>query len=112
MCSVANLLTNTLRSTDVVARVSGDEFAIFLPDIEAHHAHVLLEKIRMPLQQLLDFEDLPISASIGAGAYASVPSALKDMMKEADAHIYPVKAAGKNRVNVKSSADPGHSASA
>ncbi len=110
--NVANLLTNTLRSTDVIARVGGDEFAIFLPEIEAHHAHTLLEKIRMLLQQFPDFEDLPISASIGAVAYANAPSTLQDMMKEADAHMYTVKAAGKNRVNVKSSAHTGDSANA
>ena len=98
---VAKVLMSSLRSSDVVARIGGDEFAIFLPETDADQARSILEEMHVQLHQLADFKNLQVGASIGAVAYATSPPNLLDMIQEADAHMYTVKTTGKNRVNVK-----------
>ena len=99
---VADFITSSLRSRDLVARMGGDEFVIFLPEIEAEQAYSILDRIREKILHIPDLDGLQVSASIGAVAFANPPANLQEIITLADNHMFAVKKSGKNRVNIQS----------
>ncbi len=97
---IARRMQLCVRDPDVVARLSGDEFAVLLenittPETAMSVANRLLQELRKPLQ--VAGKDLEPSASIGVavcdGRYESIDSVLHD----ADAALYRSKEQGRNR---------------
>jgi diguanylate cyclase (GGDEF)-like protein len=97
---VAETFRETLRTSDVIARMGGDEFAILLPETSESNAHTVLEKIRQQLEQSPEFQICTVTASIGAVSFTKAPSDIHIMIKAADELMYKVKQTGKNRVSV------------
>jgi len=98
---VAEILRERVRATDLVARLSGDEFAILMPQTDTEGAMQLGEDLRsqvaegLPLN--LDLGDASISVGItmfggqgGMGAEA--------VLVAADQAMYQAKAEGRNRI--------------
>lgn len=64
----ANILKESVRSTDIVTRIGGDEFAIFLPHTSKETAHTVLERIEKGTKIYNeDNRDTPIKISISLG---------------------------------------------
>ncbi|MEZ5572424.1 MAG: diguanylate cyclase [Halioglobus sp.] len=95
---VASVLQSSFRSSDIIARLGGDEFAVLFPETEAEHAGAMLERLRQRLIEIPELKTSAVSASIGAIAYVIAPEHPNEMLKRADALMYSVKKAGKNRV--------------
>jgi diguanylate cyclase (GGDEF)-like protein len=91
----AQELEGELRCTDVVARIGGDEFAVFLYGADAHAAGLVAERIRAAIESA----GIDVTASIGA-AEIDPGSGLAEAMKRADSALYRAKAAGRNRVRI------------
>jgi diguanylate cyclase (GGDEF)-like protein len=101
LCSVAQLLTRSYRSTDTVARLGGDEFAIILPDISRREdlirpTEVLMNLLRHPVEHAGQI--FTISASIGGALYPLDDEDAGQLRKNADIALYQAKAAGRNRL--------------
>lgn len=111
---VADTMQTVVRACDIVGRYGGDEFVLWLEDIEpadaALKARALIDA--MPgIRQKIGAEHLKLSASVGV--CASIPGIdLKfiDMSERADAALYEVKNAG--RSNVAMAAQPDHAGKA
>lgn len=91
---VAQTLKNNFRSEDIIGRLGGDEFIIFIdayiskPDIE--------QRCRLILEILSNDEiKLPITLSIG-GFFFSKETNYQDLYKRADEVLYKVKDLGRN----------------
>ena len=100
--AVANRLRQVVRSSDVVARVGGDEFVILASSIEsleqaAQSAERILERIAEPYQ--IQGRDLLITASIGVAA-ASPTHTTARLLRDADLASYRAKSSGRNRVSL------------
>ena len=52
LTTIANRLMNKTRSSDLIARYGGDEFAVVLPNTDVEGAKILGEKIRSDIEQL------------------------------------------------------------
>lgn len=97
------MLLQSVRQTDSVVRLAGDEFVVMLENLtpDAADGHVVAEKIlaRLSAPLLLPQGQARVSASIGIAAYApgsgQTPSAL---IHEADSWMYQAKQAGKSLV--------------
>ncbi|MBA3456651.1 MAG: GGDEF domain-containing protein [Deltaproteobacteria bacterium] len=95
------VLRSTLRESDVVGRLGGDEFGALLLDATKMDAEQVLERVRAQLAVAMNGRDWPITASVGAITFGSAPASLDHALRAADQVMYSVKRAGKNRVRVE-----------
>lgn len=101
--AVAACLILNLRRSDVVGRVGGEEFCVFLPDTELQGAATLAESLRLAIEALLPWigeKRLKVTASIGVADGRSDGRSLREIQRAADQAMYRAKAAGRNRVTV------------
>jgi diguanylate cyclase (GGDEF)-like protein/PAS domain S-box-containing protein len=87
LCQVAERLRNTLRDEDVVAHLSGDEFAVGLFDIRQHfEATTVAQKLQGALEApfLVQGHDLRVGASIGISAYPQDGQDAETLLRMAD----------------------------
>ncbi len=66
---VARLLQRGKRDVDAVARVGGKQFALVLPDTDAHGAFVIGERLRSELREEFRADAVPITISFGVAGY-------------------------------------------
>jgi diguanylate cyclase (GGDEF)-like protein len=95
---LGSLLSSTFRSTDVVGRIGGEEFAVLLVDCApaeaAERARGLCDRVRT---QARGWEH-PITVSVGVAASLERAQTPTELMASADAALYAAKAAGRDRV--------------
>ncbi len=99
---VGSALTAQTRKSDIVARMGGDEFVVFLPDTPEAAATSLLERLAVSVGKDMQEHGWPITVSIGANVFLEIPDSLAIAIERADAVMYRAKRAGKNRVLVES----------
>ena len=101
--TVAERLTNEVRGYDLVARIGGDEFVVFIMDplhfgVLEQLCHRLLKSIQEPIQ-LEDGQIVKCGCSIGvAGNYTQQFSA-ENLLHQADQSLYAAKNKGKNQIH-------------
>jgi diguanylate cyclase (GGDEF)-like protein/PAS domain S-box-containing protein len=99
LIEVARRLVNCVRSTDTVVRLGGDEFVILLEDMKDHNEVALVaRKVHEALGQPMTIDQRVLHAppSIGISVYPDDGKDIENLMKNADAAMYQVKAAGRN----------------
>ncbi|KAB8043966.1 diguanylate cyclase [Janthinobacterium aquaticum] len=99
--TVAQVLRDTARITDLAARLGGEEFGLLFPDATLAQAHGVAERIRAAIANtptlLPDGTPLQVTMSIGVAALP--PGVTLDAaMSEADKALYAAKHQGRNQV--------------
>jgi len=101
LITLAQVLQDTVRRNDVVARFGGEEFAILLIEATEEHVATVCERIRSAVEATSFMGNTP-SHSVGLTVslgYASCPSDTSDMaglIESADEALYAAKASGRN----------------
>jgi len=100
---VAQRLEAKLRPTDMLARLSGDEFVMLVSPIEdmdavARDFDFLCEQIKQPM--LIDGHEIMTSASIGVSVYPDHGSNFETLRINADRAMYRAKGTTKGRVQI------------
>ncbi|MEH1816906.1 MAG: CHASE2 domain-containing protein [Nostoc sp.] len=100
LMTIAERLSNSLRASDTVSRLGGDEFTVILraiPNVQiaAKVAEKILSSITKPI--VLDSYTIQVSASIGISVYPYNSQDSETLMKQADTAMYRAKRLGKNR---------------
>ena len=99
----ADCMGRHVRSSDLLGRVGGEEFSVFLPGTDMVSAAGVAENIRKAIERL-DIEVTPgtrlkISASIGVARNQHSDETLKEIQTKADTAMYQAKQGGRNRVS-------------
>jgi diguanylate cyclase (GGDEF)-like protein len=102
----AQLISESRRGEDVVARVGGEEFALLLPGTELRDAMALADQLcdkvgSTPMD--LTSIGLPMTSSFGVATISEKDTSLDDMVRRADRALYRSKRAGRNQVDLESS---------
>jgi diguanylate cyclase len=91
-----------LRSDDMLGRLGGEEFAVFLPGASPVSAADIAERIRRSVAEA-PFQPGGMShrltVSVG-GAVFDRPVVFEELFRVADLHLYEAKGAGRNRVEL------------
>jgi len=90
LTTVADRLLATVRDSDLVARIGGDEFAVLARP--AHQAEVLKERLAEAVARPMPVSGVLLHPSVSVG-WAAVPAgaARSDVLREADIRLYDVK---------------------
>jgi diguanylate cyclase (GGDEF)-like protein len=99
LVSVAQSLQKSIRQTDMVARMGGDEFALILPNTHKDAAHKILGKVLNVLRRSMKEAGWPVTFSIGAVTFLNPPESVHEIIERADEIMYSVKETGKNRLH-------------
>lgn len=100
---VAKRLSASLRESDSVSRIGGDEFILLLNDVSTQRdAEEIAEKIRHALATVFEIagHTVNISCSIGIAVYPEHGQNEHELIKHADTAMYQAKRSGKNNVQV------------
>ena len=100
LVEIARRMVAHVRTTDVVARMGGDEFVIVLGDVDDRGAiervvDAALCSVAEPV--VLQDEVAHVSASVGVTLFPSDGVTIEALLKNADQALYAAKDAGRNR---------------
>lgn len=96
--SITNTIVQTVRCSDRVGRVGGEEFLIVLENQSLEHAKDIAERIRLSVAEK-EHTSLSISATISLGVIEIAPNETSEQAaKRVDLHLYEAKRRGRNIV--------------
>lgn len=98
LVTVARHMRKSVRQTDLVARMGGDEFALILPNTGKDAALAVLDKLLKTLSRSMRQNYWPVTFSVGLVTFVNPPESVDWMVRRADEAMYSVKQAGKNHL--------------
>ena len=100
---VAQRLRDSIRESDLVSRIGGDEFTVIMPNMKSdeHAAYETINVSERILHQMMQpfnigERQLYLSASVGIALYPKNCLSGMDLLRNADTAMYHAKAMGKN----------------
>ena len=101
LCKVAERLSSLIDDNGLVARLSGDEFAVVIDGTDvAERAQTLSERICIAFKEIafsIEERDIRINVSIGVALYPDYGATSDELFGNADLALYRAKAAGRGR---------------
>ncbi|MEK6222561.1 MAG: GGDEF domain-containing protein, partial [Chloroflexota bacterium] len=93
---VGQCFQKTIRDTDFISRIGGDEFAIILPESDSEHAKLIKQKLNAALDDCdrkwsESFQELIISVSIGYASFPYDSGNKESLFEAADQALYKEK---------------------
>ena len=102
LVTIAAAIKSMLRAPDIVGRLGGEEFGVFLPGANTDQASLVAERIRHKVAEAQFTPDGPLhqlSVSVG-GAVFEKKLPFAELFRLADQQLYAAKQGGRNRVSI------------
>lgn len=104
--ALADICNETLRESDIFARLGGEEFATIMPSTDIDGAYLLAERLRLAIEAMViptEKGDIRYTASMGVTQMlgSSAPEKHEDievMLNRSDKGLYVAKESGRNKV--------------
>lgn len=99
LVALADILRRSFRDSDLIARISGDEFALLLLDTHEDKFDVIFRRLQKNLDEfsLNSEEKVSLSLSIGMALYDyKQPCNIDELLKQADQRMYEQKQQKRN----------------
>jgi len=95
-----SVVSKQMQEGDLVSRLGGEEFAVFIPDCMPDQAESYAENLaRMFAREVIEFNGEEIRCTVSIGVYAENKGEdLDAMLSKADELLYKAKQSGRNRV--------------
>lgn len=107
---IVSILNKHIRRSDILGRLGGEEFALFLSDLGPERAWDMAEDIRHNVEKIVfqpqDGVIHPLTVSVGI-APAPARERMYSIMNHADQSLYAAKRSGRNRVAFRNLEDEG-----
>lgn len=100
MCEMAKLLQKSMRGSDILVRLGGEEFILLVPDTPLSEAVSLADRLRSQVgDHVFNVEgcQVQITASFGVAPLETVEET-KNYLSSVDKALYLAKGEGKNRI--------------
>ena len=106
---VSNLMNDCLRTSDVLARIGGDEFCAVLFNTPVGNARLVAEKIREAVKRFrFTWDDKFFEIGVSIGLFGLLPGLnVEDTICAADQACYQAKEEGRDCVYISSASKPG-----
>ena len=91
LVEVARRLRASVRLTDVVARVGGDEFAILMPDADLGAVQNVADRITASMHESPVAGEITVSTSIGVALHPEHGADMATLLDAADVAMYAAK---------------------
>lgn len=99
LCDVAEVFSESVRASDLVVRMGGDEFLIVLDDTDLNSAHMLGERLCQAVNDLAIHVDGELRVGISAGlTELQKDEELAQWLERTDDILYKAKASGRGRI--------------
>jgi diguanylate cyclase (GGDEF)-like protein len=108
LCRVGALLLASVRKHDVVGRLGGDQFGVFLESCPLDEAASVAETLRSRIERerfIRDGRTFTITASIGVAAATAGAEDFERVLAAADSACHAAKDLGRNRVQIYDAED-------
>ena len=108
LVQVSGVITDSLRSTDIVARWGGEEFLVLLPKTNIEEGVTVAETIRKNIaEQSINYHGVEhkVTSTLGIASY-NTHSNFEETIQRADKALYEGKDRGRNRVVTISESSP------
>ncbi|HUV22231.1 MAG TPA: GGDEF domain-containing protein [Gammaproteobacteria bacterium] len=102
LISIAQVVQESLRETDILARYGGDEFVVMLTETTEDRAFEVAERIRAAVENTSfssSGERVSSTVSIGISSVTDNPEEWGDIIARADSKLYESKRKGKNSIS-------------
>lgn len=101
--AVTRSLSSALREVDLLCRYGGEEFCIFLPDVDLAHACAIAERLRADVQSragasIRSTSGLEVTSSFGVASLETDSPDPAEVIDRADKALYVAKKSGRNCV--------------
>jgi|GEM_PF-5567958 len=105
LSTLANRIKSAIRSVDILARLSGDEFCLLVEELDGQKSiEKVIKAIRCALDPNIKINELSlqVTISIGVSVYPLNGTNFKQLLKFADLAMYDAKQKGRNQASVYS----------
>ena len=92
LMTAASLLKEQFRTSDIVARIGGDEFAVLLPDCPPEMVNEICDRLKQAMKnKYIPDTKIPLMISVGYVTGNCKDRPINEMLKDADMNMYKEK---------------------